>query len=92
MRTGVTVAMNLRQVRELWPHLADTADQVRVRSFLAVPLATGDQHVGALNLYSAEDTVSTAADQFSKSETMGTPAATDPPTEPALNLTRRPAA
>ena len=57
MRTGVTVGMTLQQVRALWPHLAASAEQVGVRSFLAVPLHTGDRAVGVLNLYSADTTV-----------------------------------
>jgi GAF domain-containing protein len=54
MRTGVTVAMTLEQVRGWWPQLAATADQVGVRSFLAVPLPAGGRAVGAMNLYSAD--------------------------------------
>lgn len=57
MRTGDTVAMPLEQARTRWPHLAATADQVGVRSFLAVPLRVGGKAVGVLNLYSAEHTV-----------------------------------
>jgi GAF domain-containing protein len=59
MRSGVTVAMTLDQVRRRWPQLAATADRVGVRSFLAVPLRVGDQSVGVLNLYSAADHVPT---------------------------------
>lgn len=57
MRTGVTVAMTLHQVATLWPQRADSANRVGVRSFLAVPLHTGDRAVGVLNLYSTADTV-----------------------------------
>ena len=57
MHTGETVAMTLEQVRRRWPHLAATADEVGVRSFLAVPLQVGGRAVGVLNLYSAEHTV-----------------------------------
>ena len=54
MRTGVVVAMTLDVVRRWWPQLAASAEQVGVRSFLAVPLRAGDRSAGVLNLYSAD--------------------------------------
>ena len=39
MRTGRTVAVTSEQIWARWPHLASAAEQVGVRSFLAVPLA-----------------------------------------------------
>jgi hypothetical protein len=53
MRDDRDVAMTADQVRHRWPHLADVADSVGVRAFLAKPLHAHERSVGSLNLYSA---------------------------------------
>lgn len=57
MRSGRPVAMTLVQVAARWPHLARSAQDVGVRSFLAVPLHVDGRPVGVLNLYSAAEAV-----------------------------------
>ena len=59
MRTGTVVRMTLADIRQVWPELALTADQVGVHAVLALPLYANDRSVGALNLYSADDDVPT---------------------------------
>ena len=57
MRSGRPVAMTLLQVAARWPHLVRSAQDVGVRSFLAVPLNVNGRPVGVLNLYSDHDAV-----------------------------------
>lgn len=53
IRQGRRVAMVGDEVRVRWPQLADVAEAVGVRSYLAEPLHARDHTVGSLNLYSA---------------------------------------
>jgi GAF domain-containing protein len=57
MHTGEKVSMTLEQVRRRWLPLAVIADQVGVRSFLAVPLQVGGRAIGVLNLYGTDTAV-----------------------------------
>ncbi len=50
-RTGVEVAVDLDTAAERWPRFAAAVEGEQVRSLVALPLATGGDTVGALNLY-----------------------------------------
>jgi transcriptional regulator with GAF, ATPase, and Fis domain len=56
MRTNTVVAMTAAQIGQQWPKLGLAARQNGVHTVLAVPLEANDRPVGALNLYSPNDT------------------------------------
>ena len=55
IREDREIAMVWDEVRERWPHLAETAEAAGVRSFLAEPLHAQETAVGSLNLYSGRE-------------------------------------
>ncbi len=55
-RTGGEVTVDMGTAVDRWPRFASAAAEGRVRSLIALPLATATHRVGALNLYAfAED-------------------------------------
>ncbi len=54
MSTGQIVRVDVATSRERWPEFTDAAETAGVRSFLAAPLGSGHDRLGALNLYSRD--------------------------------------